>query len=201
MYLFKYDPEIGLQGAYYDTKTGTTPETIYGTLGEEGIYYVAVQGNQTLQNNFSSSTYTLYIGDYYKTDYFGYVDTGLNISFGDIPVGNEVPVYRGWYTYDLSNDKNIPDDAYVTDIYLTGGGNGAYWIGFYKMMAAADQGLQLEDKLGQVNLMYKGENRLRVKQKWLIGGHILASSNFVWEPQILMGYRYAAVPANIKFLI
>lgn len=202
LFLIQYDFAKGeITKLYCDPQSGSTPERLYGTVDEEGIYYVAVQGNQDLQNNFSSSTYALYIGDYYKTDYFGYVSTGLKINFGDIPVGNETPVYRGWYTYDLTNAKNIPDDAMVTDIYLTGGGNGASWSGFYKMMAAAGQGLQLQDKLGQIDLMYKGENQLKVKQQWLIGGHILASSNFVWEPQILMGYRYAAVIANLKFLV
>lgn len=201
LFLIQYDSVKGeITKAYYDHQTGSTPETLYGTV-EEGTYYVVVQGNQDVQNNFSSTNYALYIGDYYKTDYFGYVSTGLKISFGNIPVGNETPVYRGWYTYDLTNAKDIPDDATVTDLYLTGGGNGAHWIGFYKMVAAAGQGLQLQDALGQVDLMYKGGGVLKVKQQWLIGGHILASSNFVWEPQILMGYRYAAVPANMKYLV
>ena len=86
------------------------------------------------------------MGDYYRVGQYGYVDTGLDISFGNIPVGNTTPVYRGWYTYDLSNEASIPNDAIVTKIYLTGNGNGAYWLGFYKMMAAAGQGIQIRIK-------------------------------------------------------
>lgn len=89
--------------------------------------------------------------------------------------------------------------AIVTKIYLTDSGNGAYWIGFYKMMAAADQGIQLEQKIGQIDVMYSGDNELLAKQRWLIGGNIIASTNFVWEPQILIAYKYAATISNMRF--
>ena len=200
MYLLQYDSKLGVTNAFYNIQSGTASETLYGVVDEIGTYYVVVQANQSLQNNFSSSNYTLYMGDYYRIGQYGYVDTGLDISFGYIPVGNQNPVYMGWYVYDLSYNTSIPDDAIATDIYLTGGGNGAYWIGFYKMMAAGGQGIQLESKLGQIDLMYTGDNQLKAKQQWLIGGKITASTNFVWEPQILIAYKYGATIANMRFL-
>lgn len=201
MYLLKYDSTLGITKMYYNLQSGTTAEELYGTVDEVGTYYVVVQAStsSSIENNFSSSNYTLYMGDYYRVGQYGYVDTGLDISFGNIPVGNTTPVYRGWYTYDLSNEASIPNDAIVTKIYLTGNGNGAYWLGFYKMMAAAGQGIQLESKIGQIEVMYSGDNQLLAKQKWLIGGKIMASTNFVWEPQILIAYKYAATISNMRF--
>lgn len=201
MFLVKYDSTQGITKMYYNIQTGTTAEELYGTVDEIGTYYVVVQAStsSSIENNFSSSNYTLYMGDYYRVGQYGYVDTGLDISFGYIAVGNTTPVYKGWYTYDLSNESSIPNDAIVTKIYLTDSGNGAYWIGFYKMMAAADQGIQLEQKIGQIDVMYSGDNELLAKQRWLIGGNIIASTNFVWEPQILIAYKYAATISNMRF--
>lgn len=201
MFLVKYDSTQGITKMYYNIQTGTTAEELYGTVDEIGTYYVVVQAStsSSIESNFSSSNYTLYMGDYYRVGQYGYVDTGLDISFGYIAVGNTTPVYKGWYTYDLSNESSIPNDAIVTKIYLTDSGNGAYWIGFYKMMAAADQGIQLEQKIGQIDVMYSGDNELLAKQRWLIGGNIIASTNFVWEPQILIAYKYAATISNMRF--
>lgn len=201
MYLVQYDSKLGITKMYYNLQTGTASEELYGTVDEIGTYYVVVQAStsSSIANNFSSSNYTLYMGDYYRVNQYGYVDTGMDISFGYIPVGNKTPVYKGWYTYDLSNEASIPSDAIVTKIYLTGDGNGAYWLGFYKMMAAAGQGLQLEQKIGQIDVMYSGDNQLLAKQKWLIGGNIIASTYFVWEPQILIAYKYPATISNMRF--
>lgn len=201
MYLLQYDPQVGITTMYYNIKSGNESEELAGTVEEIGTYYVVIQASSSIpDNNFSSSNYALYMGDYYMVGQHGYVDTGLDISFGNIAVGNTTPVYKQWYTYDLRNDASIPDDAIVTKIYLTGNGNGAYWLGFYKMLAAGDQGIQLEQKLGQVDLMYSGDNRLIAKQRWLIGGNILASKGFVWEPKILIAYKYEASISNLRFL-
>jgi len=201
MYLLQYDSGSGsITNMYYNIQSGTTSEELYGTVDEIGTYYVVIQASSSTDNNFNSSNYTLYMGDYYRVGQYGYVDTGLDISFGYIAVGNTNPVYKGWYTYDLSNESSIPSDAIVTKIYLTDSGNGAYWLGFYKMMAAAGQGIQLEQKIGQIDVMYSGDNELLAKQKWLIGGNIIASTNFVWEPQILIAYKYAATISNMRFL-
>lgn len=200
MYLLQYDSTNGITNMYYNIQTGTTSEELYGTVDKIGTYYVVIQASSSVENNFSPSNYTLYMGDYYRVGQYGYVDTGLDISFGHIAVGNQDPVYKGWYAYDLSNETSIPNDAIVTKIYLTGNGNGAYWIGFYKMMVAAGQGIQLEEKIGQIDVMYSGDNQLIAKQKWLIGGNILASTNFVWEPHILIAYKYAATISNMRFL-
>lgn len=200
MYLVQYDATNGITAAYANTQSGTTAEELYGNVEKAGTYYVVVQPNTNVENNYSPSNYTLYMGDYYRNGQHGYVDTGFDISFGNIAVGNTNPVYRGWYTYDLTNNTSIPDDAIVTKIYLTGTGNGAYWLGFYKMMAAGGQGFQFEDKIGQMDLIYSGDNQFYAKQPWLIGGHIIASTNFVWEPQILIAYKYGATLQNLRFM-
>ena len=201
LYLIQYDSTNGITAAYANTESGTTSEAMYGYV-EAGTWYVVVQANSSIENNYSTSSYTLYMGDYYRNRQYGYVDTGLDISFGYIAVGNTTPVYKGWYTYDLTNNTSIPDDAMVTQIYLTDSGNGAYWLGFYKMLAAGGQGIQLEEKIGQMDLMYSDDsaNTLYVKQPWLIGGHIIASTNFIWEPQILIAYEFGATVQNLRFL-
>lgn len=203
LYLVKYDSTNGITAAYANTESGTTSEAMYGYV-EAGTWYVVVQASSSVENNYSTQSYTLYMGDYYRTGQHGYVDTGLNISFGYIAVGNTTPVYRGWYTYDLTNNISIPDDALVTKIYMTDSGNGAYWLGFYKMIAAGGQGVVLGEKIGQMDLMYSydysSDNRYYVKQPWLIGGHIIASTNFVWKPQILIAYEFGATVQNLRFL-
>lgn len=201
LYLVKYDSTNGITALYANTESGTTSEEMYGYV-EAGTWYVVVQASSDVANNYSTSSYALYMGNYYRTGQHGYVDTGLDISFGYIAVGNTNPVYKGWYTYDLTNNTSIPNDAAVTKIYLTDSGNGAYWIGFYKMIAAGGQGTVLGDKIGQIDLMYSYDsgNRYYVKQPWLIGGHIIASTNFVWEPQILIAYEFGATVQNLRFL-
>lgn len=99
-----------------------------------------------------------------------------------------------WYKIEVLNAAN------PISLILTDTGNGAYWIGFYKMLAAGGQGIQLEEKIGQIELMYSGDDELLVKQEWLIGGHILASTNFVWEPNILFIYKFPATIQNINYL-
>lgn len=200
MYLLQYDSNVGITNMYYNIQAGNTSESLYGTVDQIGTYYVVVQPKTSVDNNYSSSNYTLYMGDYYRNRQYGYTDTGLDISFGYIAVGNTTPVYRGWYSYDLTNETSIPDDAVVTKIYLSDTGNGAYWLGFYKMMAAGGQGRLLDEKIGQIEVMYSGDDELLAKQQWLIGGHLIASSNFVWEPQILIAYKYGATISNIRFL-
>lgn len=205
MYLVQYDSTNGITAMYYNIQSGNTSEYLYGTVSEAGTYYVVVQpdtSDTSIEDNYSSSNYTLYMGDYYRTGQYGYVDTGLDISFGYIAVGNTTAVYKGWYTYDMSNVTSVPDDAIATKIYLTDDGNGAYWLGFYKILAAGGQGIRLDEKVGQIDVMYTydEDNLLLVKQQWLIGGHILASTNFVWEPQILFAYKYGATISNLKFL-
>lgn len=203
MFLVKLGATPESTEVYYNIKSGTAAEELYGNV-EEGTYYVVIQASTTapIENNFSPSNYELYMGDFFQVGQHGYVDTGFDIKFGNIPMGNKTPVYQGWYTYDLSNDASIPTNAVVTKIYLSGHGNGAYWMDFYKMLAAADDRVQFEKKLGQIEVMYtaKKDDTLRVKQKWLIGGSILVSTNFVWKPQILIAYKYPATIFNKRFL-
>lgn len=201
LYLAQYDSTNGITALYANIESGTTSEAMYGYV-EAGTWYVVVQPSSSVENNYSTSNYTLYMGDYYRTGQHGYVDTGLGISFGYIAVGNTTPVYKGWYTYDLTNNTTIPDDAMVTKIYLTDTGNGAYWLGFYKMVAAGGQGVVLDEKIGQIDLMYSDDtaSKFYVKQPWLIGGHILASTSFVWEPHILIAYEFGATVQNLRFL-
>lgn len=200
MFLVKYDDINGITAMYYNHQAGNASETLYGTVPEAGTYYVVIQPDTDVLDNYSDMQYKLYVGDYYRTGQYGYTDTGLDISFGYVPHGNTTPVYRGWYSYDLTNNSTIPNDAIVREIYLTSTGNGAYWIGFYKMMAAGGQGVLLDEKIGQINLMYSGDNELLVKQQWLIGGHILVSEYFIWEPSILINYKFPVTIANLNFL-
>lgn len=200
MYLVKYDDVNGISAIYYNLQTGNTSETLYGSVAEAGTYYVVIQPNSSVADNYSDTTYKLYAGDYYRTDQYGYVDTGLDIEFGYIPVGNTTPVYKGWYSYDLTNNPDIPDGSIVRKIYLMDNGNGGSWIGFYKMLAAGGQGIQLEEKIGQITLMYSGDNELLAKQEWLIAGHLIASTYFTWEPDILISYKFPVTISNLRYL-
>lgn len=207
MYIVQYDSTNGITGGFSNLQSGTTAEEIYAYFETVGTYYVVIQPDATIENNFSTTNYKLYIGDYYRTGQYGYVDTGLDINFGYIATGNTVPSYKGWYVYDLSNNTSIPDGAIATKIQLTGTGNSAYWLGFYKMLYAYDQNIVLDEKVGQIEIMYmKGvtglntDDDLYVKQRWCIGGHILASTNFIWEPKILFVYEFQAVLSNLNYL-
>lgn len=95
MYLVQYDSASGITNMNYNIKAGTTPEELYGTVNEAGTYYVVIQAKPGLENNYSSSNYTLYMGDYFRTGQHGYVETDLSINFGYVPVGNTEPVYKG----------------------------------------------------------------------------------------------------------
>lgn len=70
------------------------------------------------------------------------------------------------------------------------------------MVAAGEQGVVLDEKIGQIDLMYSDDtaSKFYVKQPWLIGGHILASTSFVWEPHILIAYEFGATVQNLRFL-
>lgn len=200
MYLVQYDDTNGITAMYNNVQTGTTSEELYGYVEEAGTYYVVVQPDTTLENNFSTSNYKLYAGNYYRTGSHGWVDTGIEISFGYLPVGNTTTSYSNWYSYNLANTTTIPDGAIVNKFYLDDNGNGAYWAGFYKALAANGQGVRLADQLGGIDLMYSGDDEYLVKQQWLIGGYLNVSTNFVWEPRVLISYKFPATLQNLRFL-
>lgn len=199
MYLVTYNnSELGV--VYYDLQDGATSEAFYLTFSTAGDYYVVIQGKAGYSDtNFSDTPYVLYFGDLYRSGSFPRTDTGLSIDFGYVPVGNTTPVYRGYYAYDLSNNTSIPDGAIVDNFYLTNDGNGAYWIGFMKVLLAAGQNLSFT-QYGLLDLMDTSDATLYVKQLWGIGGYLTASTSFVWEPKIQITYTYPVVLDNLHYL-
>ena len=104
----------------------------------------------------------------------------------------------------MTNNMNIPNDAIATEIYLTETGNGASWLGFYKVMMAYGQNIRFPDKAGQVNVMYQltSENQdtiIYVKQPWLFGGYVTQSNNFIWYPEIRFDYMYPMTISNLQY--
>ncbi|MBW4082528.1 hypothetical protein [Paenibacillus sp. S150] len=199
MYLATYNnSELGV--VYYDLKDNALSEAFYLTFLTAGDYYVVIQGKDGHSDtNFSDTPYALYFGDYYRTGSFPSADTGLSINFGNVPVGNTTPVYRGYYAYDLTNNTAIPDGAIVDHFYLSADGNGAYWIGFMKMLLAAGQNVSFT-QYGGIPLMDTGNSTLYVKQLWGIGGYLIASTNFVWQPKVQITYTYPLVLSNLHYL-
>ena len=200
LYLIQYDDTNGITAMYQNAQTGTTSEELYGYVNDIGTYYVIVQPNTSLVNNYSSSNYKLYIGNYFRTGSLGWEDTGIDINFGYHPTGNTTPSYSSWYSYNLANRATIPNGAIVNQFYLDNNGNGAYWAGFYKTLMAAGQGIRLDDTLGGITLVYSGDDEYLVKQQWLIGGYVTVSYSFIWEPRALITYKFPATLQNLSYL-
>lgn len=203
LFIVKYDSTNGITELYHNLQAGTTSEALYGTL-PAGKYYVVVQADPDVVNNYSDSNYKLYFGDYFVYGTYGYVDTGLDIDFGYVKPGNTTPVSRGWYTYDLTNNSQIPDDAMAEDIYLSSDGNGNSWIGFTKRLRANGSQTTFPDKTGGISVMFtynpEENERIPVKQQWLIGGYLTSSTYFIWEPRIRFVYQFSATLDNIYYL-
>lgn len=201
MFLVQYDSTNGITAMYNNLQTGTTSEELYGYVNAPGTYYVVIQPDTSVENNFNaSSNYKLYIGDYYRTGGYGWQDTGIEIKFGYYPTGNTTNVYSNWYSYNLTNNTSIPENAILNKFYLDSNGNGAYYAGFYKALAAYGQNYRFADKLGGIEVMYSGDDEFWVKQDWRIGGYLMVSYSFVWEPRVLLTYKFPATIQNLRFL-
>lgn len=200
MYLVQYDNTNGITRMYNNLQAGTASEELYGYVEEAGTYYVVVQPDTTLTNNFSTSNYKLYAGNYYRTGSYGWEDTGVDINFGYHPTGTTTNTYSNWYSYNLTNVTTIPEDAILNKFYLDTNGNGAYWAGFYKELVAYTQQVSFEPKLGGIEVMYSGDNEYWVKQDWRFRGYLMVSYSFVWEPRILISYKFPATLQNLRFL-
>ncbi len=180
---------------YADLQSGNTTEQFYLTFNTAGTYYVAVQSDL----GYSDSAYTLYFGRTYKSGYRSYTDTGLTYNFGNIPLGNTTEMFTGWLSYNLTNATDIPDSAIVERFYLTDHGNGAYWIGLSKWLAA--QNGDIYKQYGGILLMDMNYgNNYYVKQNWSIRGSIIHSNYFVWTPKVAIEYQYPVIPQNLRFI-
>lgn len=201
MYLVQYDEESGIGDVYANTSTGNTAEALVGYVGTAGTYYVVVQPNSEVENNFSDSNYKLYFGNTSKTKTFGYKSTGLSIDFGYVKTGNTSPVYKYWYEYDLTNSSSIPDGAIVKKIYLSSDGNGNSWVGFNKMLGYGNN-RTLATKSGGIDLMYSAGDTetIAAKQRWLIGGYVTSSTYFVWQPKMKITYTFDVTLDTIRFV-
>ena len=104
------------------------------TFNTAGTYYVIVFS----ASGCSNSNYALYFGRFILSDSYGYESTGVTINFGYIPQGNQYTTYSGYYAYDLTNNTEILDTAFVTKFRMTSDGNGANWAGFVKQIWTED---------------------------------------------------------------
>lgn len=105
----------------------------------------------------------------------------------------------------LWGENEMPEELkkIIEKFYLDGTtGNGAYHAGFYKQLRANGSGVQFADKSGGIDVMYSNDNGpYPVKQSWSFRGYVSASTYFVWEPEILIMYRYPVTVANLRFLL
>ncbi len=206
VYLVQYSASSGIGDVYANIETGSTSESLIGYVSKAGTYYVVVQPSSTVENNYSDSNYKLYFGDYIREGVYGYADTGISVDFGYIKKGNTTPVYKYWYSYNLTNNSQIPDGAVVDHFFLSSDGNGNSWIGFYKMLGYGS-GTKLATKSGGIELMYYyGDdnnvttNYYLVKQNWLIGGYISSSTYFTWQPTVRIEYLYEVTLDNLPYV-
>ncbi|MBQ9198799.1 MAG: hypothetical protein IJ141_01290 [Lachnospiraceae bacterium] len=200
--LVKVDGAGNIIDEMQDFESGTLSEVLIGNVTSAGTYYVVVSPAANVENNYSSLNYKLYFGEHYRTGGYGWIDTGYDINFGYHKAGSG-RTYSDWYTVNLTNNTSIPDGALVTKFYLDGTtGNGAYHTGFYKQLRANGSGVQFADKSGGIDVMYSNDNGpYPVKQSWSFRGYVSASTYFVWEPEILIMYRYPVTVANLRFLL
>lgn len=203
VYLIEYSSSTGYGDIYSNLEDGSVPEELIGRVNHSGTYYVVVMPNQTITNNYSDSNYKLYFGDYVRYKTYGYTSTGINIDFGYVKSGNTTPVYKYWYSYNLTNSNMIPDGALVDSIYLSSDGNGNSWIGFTKMLGYGTN-TTLATKSGGINLMFSAEPNAQwyheVKQNWLIGGYLTSSMYFTWQPKMRIDYMYGVTLDNVVFV-
>lgn len=203
LYLVEYSTTSGIGDVYANTETGNTTESLIGYVNKSGTYYVVVQPSSTVENNYSTSNYKLYFGDYIREGTYGYTSTGISIDFGYIATGNTTPVYKYWYSYNLSNNSQIPDGALVDHFYLSSDGNGNSWVGFYKMLGYGS-GTNVATKSGGISLMYYADDSTTsyypVKQNWLIGGYVSSSTYFTWQPKVRIVYMYGVTIDNLPYV-
>lgn len=203
LYLVEYSATSGYGDIYSSELTGNQSESIIGYVNHSATYYVVVMRNLNISNNYSTSNYKLYFGDYVRYKTYGYVNTGLNIDFGYVKSGNTTPVYKYWYSYNLTNSDLIPDGALVDSIYLSSDGNGNSWTGFYKMLGYGTN-TSIATKSGGISLMYSADDDQAlyypVKQNWLIGGYLTSSMYFTWQPKIRFVYMYGVTLDNVVFV-
>lgn len=201
VFFVDYNPTDGILGAYGNFEDGNTPEQMILTVNQTGTYYVVVQRNPEVPNNYSDSNYKLYIGDYFREGVYS-ADTGASADFGYIKAGNTAPVYTDWYSYNLTNSSQIPDNAIVDSFYLTSDGNGNSWIGFYKTLATGN-GTIIATKSGGIDLMYyyTGNNTAYLaKQNWRFRGYVSSSTYFTWEPRVRIDYIFGVTIDTLSFV-
>lgn len=199
MYLVTYDDTNGLEMQYYDLKNDNESEAFYLNFYNTGTYYIVVQPKLGYSDtNYSDEQYKLYMGNFYKKGTYGYVSTGISAKFGYVADSNTTYKYSNIYSYNLTNNTNIPNGATVTEIRLTSSGNSAHWLNFYKIISSSSGGIS-ETKLGTIDVMYSETSNVQVKQVWNIQGKLLASNNFIWQPLIQFSYRYPIVLENEQY--
>lgn len=181
-------------GAYYNFQDGNASEAFYITLNSTGTYYVAVQSS----SGFSSSPYTLYFGPAFKTGNTGWRSTGLTFNFGYIPQGNTYYTSVSPQHYNLTNDNSIPNGSVMTQLYIDNNGNGGNWGGFYKYIREPS-GYGME-QYGNLQAFDVPDMTYYVKQDWEIWGKLLYSYSFIWQPNILIGYKFVVTPQTMGYV-
>ena len=180
-----------MSGWYTDFQNGTTAETFYISLDEPGTYYVAVDSN----SGYSSSPYSLYFGPSYVTRNTGWINPGMSFAFGNVPHGTTKTLPA--QNFNLTNATSIPNNATVSQFYLSSDGTGGTYGGFYKYLKPASG--STVSVLGGIQVIPLPTNT-PVKQNWQIWGSVQYSNYFTWQPQILIAYEFFVTPATTIYL-
>jgi len=193
LYILKIMPN-GQLGQLKSELTGNATESIY-FKPDPGTYYAIVDAKNGIENNFSQQNYSLYFGGAFKNGTTEYMNLGMKFDFGYKNYGSSGPWLSQYQEINLSNASFIPNQALISKLYISDDGNGAYWIGFYKLINGVQQmgGMQ-----GPLSLP---ENQYYVKQLYQVQGKITRSDGFVWEPKMKVDYLYPLTLDNLSFLL
>ncbi len=179
---------------YVCNSEGNTMEGVKMRFNTAGTYYVVVFSS----NGCSESNYSLYYGRSEVLSYYGFAYTNLEIKFGYVPQGTRNPVYMGPYSLDLEDKTEIPENAKVKEFFITAEGTGGNYGGFYKQLYAPD-GTKFE-QMGGIEKINIPSGKYLVRQNWNIGGSVLFSNYFTWEPRIQVVYTYEVTPATMYYV-
>lgn len=183
----------GQMGQVSSEQTGNTSETIY-LQGEPGTYYAVVDPKNGIDNNYSPQNYSFYFGGAYKNGSTGYMNLGMKFDFGTKNYGSNGPWLSPYQQVDLSSVSFIPDQALISKLYISDNSNGAYWIGFYKMVNGIEQ---MGNSSAPLDI---AENQYLAKELYQIQGKITRSDGFIWEPQLRIDYIYPITIQNLRFI-
>jgi hypothetical protein len=193
LYILQILPNGQIAGLQSE-QTGNSPEAIYFNC-KPGTYYAVVDAKNGIENNFSQQNYSFYFGGAYKSGTTGYMDLGMRFNFGNNNYGSSGPWLSPYQEIDLSNASFIPNQALISKLYISDDSNGAYWIGFYKLVNG------IEQMGGFQSPLPLAENQYAAKELYQVQGKITRSDGFIWQPKMRIDYLYPVTLDNLHFLL